>query len=111
MYKVSQHVTKEFLEREIAELSYNEDSFDNLHSKAEEFVKSKQWLECLEVLDKIAELYQPTSQLLVNKSICLFRLGYLREAIGCLEESLGLDLDNDHALTLLPKFRDRLKEM
>ena len=111
MYKIAPILTRDKLKQDIEQLTYDEDSLDNLSTKAEQYVKSKQWLECLEILDKIADIYGVSSQLLVNKSLVYYWLGEIRAAIQCLEESLGLDLDNDHTLTLLGKFRDRLRDM
>lgn len=111
MYPVKKILTKDFLKQDIDQLTYNPDSFDSLHSKAEKYVKDKQWLECLEVLDKIQALFGETSQLYLNKALCLYRLGDIRDGILCLEESLKVDLSNEAALIMLGKLKDRLKSM
>lgn len=111
MYPVKKILTKDFLKQDIDQLTYNPDSLDSLHSKAEKYVKDKQWLTCLEVLDKIQALFGETSQLYLNKALCLYRLGDIRDGTLCLEESLKVDLSNEATLIMLGKLKDRLKSM
>jgi len=111
MYKLKNYLSRDKIKSELAVLTQDTESFEFLCSLAEKYVREKEYLLCLETLDKIAELYNTTSQLYLNSALCLYRLGEITDAISSLEEALKIDLDNEQALILLGKLKDRLKQM
>ena len=60
------------------------------------------------ILNNIAELYEPTSQLYLNKALCNYHLGYIEDKIDCCNDALELDEDNEDATTLLQKLETNL---
>jgi tetratricopeptide (TPR) repeat protein len=101
-------MSRDDIKQEIERIEYNPNSLDALHSDAVRCIKSKQYEECLDILDNIAELYEPTSQLYLNKALCNYHLGYIEDAIDCCKDALELDEDNQSASTLLAKLQERL---
>lgn len=109
--KIHKILPKEFMQRELQQLEYNPDSFENLHSLTTRYVINKQYYECLNILEKIEEIHGGNSQHYLNKSLCLYRLGEIKEAIESVEESLQLDSDNIDSKKLLSKLQERLKSL
>lgn len=85
---------------EIEKIKYNPESLANLQKEAAQAVKNKEYLEAYAILGRIEELYEPTSQSLINKALCLFRLQELKDALVILEESIKLDPENPDAIKL-----------
>ena len=96
---------------EIEKLKYNPESLTNLQKEAEEAVRRKEYLEAYAILSRIEELYEPTSQLLVNKALCLFRLQELKDALVTLEEGLELDDSNKDAIKLKSLIEEKLDRL
>ena len=104
-------MSKEKIKQEIARLEYNPDSLDALHSEAVRCVKLKQYEECIDILNKIADLYEPTSELYLNKALCNYHLGYIEDSMACCRDALALDEDNENASTLLAKLQDKMDRL
>jgi Tfp pilus assembly protein PilF len=93
-------MSRDKIKHEIEKIEYNPESLSNLQSEAEDCVKRKEYLEAYAILSRIEELYEPTSQLLVNKALCLIRLQELKDALVTLEDSMKLDPENPDAVKL-----------
>jgi tetratricopeptide (TPR) repeat protein len=106
-----EYFSRDKIKQEIARLEYNPESLDALHEDAVRCIKSKQYEECLYILNNIAELYEPTSQLYLNKALCNYHLGYIEDAMDCCRDSLELEPDNENATTLLSKLQERLDKL
>lgn len=104
-------MSREDIKKEIEKLEYNPESLANLQNEAKQAVKNKEYLEAYAILGRIEELYDKSSQHLVNKALILYRLGEIQESIDTCKESLELDCDNQDASTLLQKLEDRLKKL
>lgn len=111
MHKVTNILTKTKITADIENLTFDVDSYDNLHSLATQYVLEKDYESCLDVLVKIEELHGPSSQLNLQKGICLYRLGYIKNAIDELEQSLVLDEANQDANLLLPRLKQKLENL
>ncbi|MDQ5869383.1 MAG: hypothetical protein M3530_06600 [Thermoproteota archaeon] len=65
----------------------------------------------MDTLETIGDNFGVTSELLLQKGICNYRLGYLEDAISCCEDSIELDQTNERSKKLLEKLQYRLKAM
>jgi len=111
MYKLKNYLSHTRIKAELAVLTQDNDSLDSLHKLATIYVLQREYELCLETLDRIADIHGPTSHLLLSKSMCLYRLGEINNAISSLHESLELDSDNQDSIKLLEKLQDRLRRL
>jgi tetratricopeptide (TPR) repeat protein len=111
MKPIKNFMDKDKIASELERLKYNPESLPNLQKEAEDCVRRKEYLEAYAILSRIEELYEPTSQLLVNKSLCLIRLQELNEALVTLEESMKLDPENQDAIKLKGMIEQKLDRL
>lgn len=114
--KMPSHINPNFMSRkrrkeELAALSEDVNSLFNLQKAAERSVKEKNYELCLEILNQIKELFGPTSDLLLNEALVLYRLNEIEYSIISLQESLELDPNNENTILLLAKLRDKLNNL
>ena len=108
---IKNFMSQDKIKEKIEKLEYNPDELSELQKEAEIAVRNKDYLEAYAILSRIEELYEPTSQLLINKAICLVRLQELKEAIVLLEESMKLDPENPDAIKLKVMIEQKLDRL
>jgi tetratricopeptide (TPR) repeat protein len=111
MNQIKNYLSRDKLKQEIEQLTYNPDNFDSLHSLAEKYLRNKDYESALSILDKIVDNFDGTSQLYVNRAICLIRLDRLDEAVESLEQSLELDETNQDGLKLKLMLEEKLQKL
>lgn len=113
MYPVKNLLSRDKIKSDLEAFSQDTDSLDNLATLAARYVITKDYELALDKLDTILELYEPTSQLYLNRALCLYRMGQIKDSISSLEESLTLDADNQDSLKLklmLEQMIERLRK-
>ena len=111
MYPVKKILTKDFLKQDIDQLTYTLTRLIVYIQKLRNTSRISNGLHAWKFSIRYKPCFRETSQLYLNKALCLYRLGDIRDGILCLEESLKVDLSNEAALIMLGKLKDRLKSM
>ncbi len=105
------YTTRAQIQDDIEKMSFDEDSFDNLHDLATFYVKSKNYYGCLEILIRIEEIHGATSHSHLHKALCYYNLGCIHDAISSLEQSLDLDENNEQSKLLLCRLKQKLDNL
>jgi len=111
MKEIKNYLSKQKIRQQLEQSANNPNSLDNLYSLATRQLLRHEYELCLDTLDKIAALYNPTSQFYVNRSLCLIRLNRLTEAIESLEKCLELDETNQDGKVLLQKLQEKIERL
>ncbi len=88
------------LQKEIDQMDFDSESFDNLYSIATRSILKHDYCGCLDILNRIILIHGESAQLLLNRSICQIRLKEYSDALESLERILELDPEFTEALKL-----------
>lgn len=99
------------IKEEIEKIEYDPESLTNLQKESEDCLRRKEYLEAYAILCRIEELFEPTAKLYLNRGICLYRLGEIKEAFESLEQSLQIDESNGYAIKLKEMIEQKLDRL